>query len=121
MLLLLFLTVASVNAVCPCPREDLKDCFSMLLDVNVDGNITLSELNTTMTAMMSPTGCFSDRPATWKQHYTAEFIMSACDVDQDNILTESDWDSPKSCDASPTASYWVCMFCAQCGWHGPAR
>ena len=119
-IVIIFLSALLVDAKCPCAREALKDCFSTLLDVNNDGSIELSELNTTMTQMMAPHGCFADRTAEWKQRYTASFIMESCDVDKNNNLTESDWDSPQSCDASATASYWICMFCSHCGWHPPS-
>jgi len=97
---------------CPGDRESLLQCFDQLLDLNHDGNLTVTELDAgfaNFTAILPSQTAFTDQ-------YNSTFIMNACDIDQDGILSPADWSHADAClQWAPSVDY-ICRLCYIAGW-----
>lgn len=115
---LFFITGFSVvpTGLCPTSRENLKQCISELLDTNIDGEISLQELDNFISGPML--SCISNRPE-FTSLVTSASVMSLCDVNSDNVLNGTDWSASNACLQKYPIQDWVCRACYMCGWSGP--
>lgn len=94
-------------------RNDLLGCFTQLVDLDSNGNITSTEITTFLAANVAclPNG------TTFSQNVNASSIMRLCDVNSDGNLTQTpDWDSAGSCLRNRFTQKYICNLCFQCGW-----
>ena len=92
---------------CPGNRDDLLLCFHQLIDTDNNGNITLTELN----AMLSNYADLLPNNTQFLEHYTANNILTMCDIDQDGILSAADWNHENACLRNYMARDYVCRYC----------
>jgi hypothetical protein len=96
------------NRRCPLPiRDDLLTCVDQM-DLDTDGSITETELDTFFTdhAYCIPT----DVRAT----LTGSAIISLCDTDANGNLTAVDWAAPTGCFHLRSRQMSLCRACDKC-------
>ena len=71
-------------------RDSLLNCFSVHIDSNQDGNITMGEV----TAVLNVTAFFH-----------------ICDINTDQVLNLYDWNHPLGCCCFRSCIYQVCETC----------
>ena len=88
-LFLLFLVFAYAGRCSSMERDRLLDCFSRHVDLNHDGNITLSEIPS----------------------FTKPWFFNVCDINNDGVLNLYDWNHPEGCCKTRECIYKVCNLC----------
>jgi hypothetical protein len=97
------------NRTCPLPfRNDLLTCINQI-DGNADGNITVTEIDTFMTAHAS---CI---PAAVRTALTGAHVITLCDTNADGNLTAADWSAPTGCFQLRSRQMALCRACDKCG------
>lgn len=89
----------------PCTRERIVDCLLMWLDGDGSGNVTAAEIN--HYTVYRP--CGPD-----PTHMIGEDVVSACDVNGDGVLSESDYDGDHSCMNVDALRTVICIKCEAC-------
>ena len=125
--ILLFLCYTSASSYCPNgPEYDLPFCALHIFDLNDDGNITQSELNTGFTNLAT---LFTGNPR--YNHYlqilNQTSIMEQCDMDDNGVLNMIDWDdelrvAPTSmCLTYDIINKAACRICGMTDWIPPSK
>lgn len=94
--------ISSMQACREMARNDLLSCFSQLVDTNKDGSLDLGEISAFLNAQNIP---------------AQTVLMRLCDIDQDNALTMSDWNSSQACAQSQPIITRACYICVRAGWN----
>ena len=101
------------SRVCPSVlRDDLLTCLAHV-DVNEDGTITTTELDTWIAAH---TACL---PLSFAANYNGASIVAYCDTDASSNLTAFDWASGSGCFALRSRQMLLCEWCVACGLYPP--
>ena len=103
-------------------EDDVKDCIWFALDGNEDGNITFAEMD----AGLNTTATWSDSSAGFVNMITNRTaVMDRCDVDDDGVLSQADWDdvagrNTAGCRITPMMMQWMCYVCHMGNWTSPS-
>lgn len=100
------------RAHCPVPRDTLLSCIRFYIDKNGDDVVSKTEL----TAFFESTQYHHCIPDFIREHVSPTTIMTECDVNQDGLLTPSDWSDPRACVQKENHQYYMCTLCEQCGF-----
>jgi hypothetical protein len=89
-----------------------------MIDLDGNGNITLTELNTTI-AQNKP--CFPTQRPEYFAMYTPEMIMQQCDANGDGVLNMADWTHENACLKSERSINYMCRLCYVCQNHNSTK
>ena len=125
LILIFFAAVVVVKAgvpsgACPCPRDDLEDCATTLLDGNEDGIIDAAEIDAFITEQSTTSGCLPAHEE-FRQAYNSTRIISYCDAAGGGDLRHDDFVHADACLKEPMFQLYVCRLCYMCGWTGPPQ
>lgn len=97
----LLLVLLSVTSGAVCSKSEIIECFLTKVDTNNDTMISEDEINQFIIY----------DPHNFGLSFSGEYAMELCDTNEDNMLSEEDYDSPLSCININAISIAACTFC----------
>lgn len=97
----------ALGATVPCNKERIISCGLQFLDLNNDGNINTTEIDT----------FFATEPCgRMLTHLSSVRVLELCDGNNDSVISASDYDITGTCFNYNLNRTFICATCERCEW-----